>query len=149
MGFIEAKPDFVNRETIFHIENLNKFTNRGLRQGFYHVGKVFKAAANTAILAKDKTGIVYKVRRGKIVRRHRASSRGQSFANLSGDARKTLGFDVRGSSELEFGFRKQANTEYTKILETTLDRPTLGNAVKKESGNSISIMESELKKLLR
>jgi hypothetical protein len=148
MSDITFKPDFVNRKAFFHIQDIEKLTKTGLRQGFYHVGKVLRSSASKAILAKDKTGIVYKVRRGKVTRRHRASSEGQSFANLSGAARRSLKFAVKGTSELEFGFDKSAETEYTKILETNLNRPALGNAVKKESGNSISIMEGELRKAL-
>lgn len=138
-----------NRKAFIQIDNTIKLTKRGIRQGFYQVGKVLRASANTDILAKDKTGVVYRIRRGKVIRNHRASSKGQTFANLSGAARKTLGYEVKGASELEFGFRKNEETHYTKILETSLNRPALGNAVKKESGNAVTILENELKKSLR
>jgi hypothetical protein len=145
---ISAKEDRENRKAQFQIDNTIQLTKRGVRQGFYNVGKQLKESANKEILAKDKTGRTYRVRRGKVVRNHRASAPGETFANLSGAARRTLGFDVRGSSELEFGFRKVQQTFYTKILETRLNRPALGNAVKKESGNNIVILERELKKAL-
>ena len=136
------------REAQLHIDNTIKMTKRGIRQGFYEVGKNLKGAANTAILAKDKTGRIYKIQRGKIVRRHRASSPGQTFANLSGAARRSLAFSVHGASELEFGFEENQETHYTKILETTLKRPALGNAVRKESGNNIMILERKLREEL-
>ncbi len=147
MSFI-LKEDPGNRKAEFQIDNTIQLTKRGIRQGFYNVGKNLKASANKDILAKDKTGIIRIIRRGKVRRRHQASAPGQTFANLSGAARRTLGFDVRGGSELEFGFRKNQETFYTKILETSLNRPALGNAVKKEQGNSIMIMEREAKKAL-
>ena len=146
---IELKEDTANKKAEFHIANTIRLTDKGIRQGFYNVGKLLKSSANKDILAKDKTGKVYRIQRGKVVRNHRASAPGQTFANLSGAARRTLGFDVRGSSELEFGFRQNAETFYTKILETSLNRPAIGNAVKKEQGNSIMIMERETKKALR
>jgi hypothetical protein len=146
---ISAKEDRENRKAQFQIDNTIRLTNRGVRQGFYNVGKQLKGSANKDILAKDKTGRTYRVRRGKVIRNHRASAPGETFANLSGAARRTLGFEVRGSSELEFGFRKVQETFYTKILETKLNRPALGNAVKKESGNNIVILERELKKALK
>lgn len=137
-----------NRKAHLHIANTDKLTKRAIRQGFYKVGKLLAASASKDILAKDKTGRLYLIRRGKVVRRHRASAKGETFANLSGAARRTLGFDVKGGSELVFGFRKDQKTFYTKILETSLNRPALGNAVKKEQGNSISIMEQEARKVL-
>jgi hypothetical protein len=137
-----------NKKAHLHIDNTVKLTKGSIRQGFYKVGKLLKASANKDILAKDKSGRVYVIRRGKVLRRHRASAKGQTFANLSGAARRTLGFDVKGGSELVFGFRKNQETFYTKILETSLNRPAIGNAVKKEQGNAISIMESEAKKAL-
>jgi hypothetical protein len=146
---IEVKEDTTNRKAQFIIDNTITLTKRGIRQGFYQVGKQLKASANKDILAKDKTGVVYLIRRGKVRRKHRASAPGQTFANLSGAARRQLGYDVNGTSDLEFGFRKNSNTDpYTKVLETSLNRPALGNAVKKESGNNVMLMERELKKAI-
>lgn len=147
---IDIKADPGNHKAQFLIDNTVPLTKRGIRQGFYQVGKQLRASANKEILAKNKTGRVYLIRRGKVRRKHRASAPGQTFANLSGAARRQLGFDVHGTSELEFGFRRNSLTDpYTKVLETSLNRPALGNAVKKESGNSINLMESELKKALK
>ena len=149
---IELKADPTNRKAEFHINNTVVLTERGIRQGFYHVGKLLKASASAAILAKDKTGVIRRIRRGKVIRRHQASASGESFANLSGAARRQLGYDVKGSTELEFGFRNNSETdEYTERLENPkkLNRPALGNAVKKEQGNTISTMESELRKALK
>jgi hypothetical protein len=143
------KEDPANKKAEFHINNTIALTKKGIRQGFYNVGKLLKSTANKDILAKDKTGRTYRIKRGKVIMNHRASAPGQTFANLSGAARKTLGFDVVGSDHLEFGFRQNQATWYTKVLETSLNRPALGNAVSKESGNAVTIMESELRKALK
>lgn len=143
---ITVKEDPANRKAEFHINNTVRSTKRGIRQGFYNVGKNLRSSASEDILKKDKSGIIYKVRRGKVVRRHQASAPGQTFANLSGAARRTLGFEVRGASELEFGFRKNQETFYTILLEGKLNRPALGNTVRRQSGNNSMILERELKK---
>jgi hypothetical protein len=143
---ITLKEDPDNSKAEFSIENIDRSTKRDIRQGFYQLGKHLKSVASKDILAKNKTGQIYRIRRGKVVRRHQASAPGETFANLSGAARRTLGFDVKGSSELEFGFRANQKTLYTKALETTMNRPAIGNTVKKESGNAIMIMESQIRR---
>ena len=138
-----------DRKAELHIKNTAKLTRTAIRAGFYHVGKRNVSVASKDILAKDKTGRIYGIRRGKVVRRHRASALGETFANLSGAARRTLGFAVHGSDSMEFGFKKNQKTFYTEILETSLNRPALGNTVKSESGNSHRIFEQEAKKALQ
>lgn len=137
-------------EMVLNVRNLDKATRRGARQGFYKVGKSLKATANKNILEKPKSGKTYIVRRGPTGRRsrHIASARGESFANRSGAARSTLGFDVRGANQLEFGFRKNAQTEYTKFLEdpNKLNRPTLKIAIKQNQRNSVKLLEREIKR---
>lgn len=135
-----------NKKAQIQIDNTIRLTKKGIRQGFYNLGKVLRGTASKDILAKDKTGIIYRIRRGKIIRNHQSSAESETFANLSGAARRSLGFDVRGANELEFGFRKAEETFYTKILEGSLNRPALANTVTKESGNTVMIMETELKK---
>lgn len=142
-----------HNEMVLNVRNLDKATRRGVRQGFYKLGKSLKATANKNILEKPKSGRTYIIRRGPTGRRfrHIASSRGESFANVSGAARRTLGFDVRGANHLEFGFRKNSQTEYTKLLEDTnkLNRPTLKIAIKQNQRNSVKLFEREIKRAVK
>jgi len=101
-----------------------------------------KATANKNILAKPRFGQQEKFRG----RRRRASVKGESFANRSGDARKQLGFSVKGGDQLEFGFRADPNTVYVKILEEDLNRPTLTIAVNANNANAREHFEREIKR---
>lgn len=132
------------------ISGIVNATKRGIRRGLYRAGKSLKATANKNILEKPKSGRTYFIKRGRSGRRfrHVASSPGESFANRSGAARRTLGYDVRGSSQLEFGFRGNAETEYTKILEESLNRPTLTIAVRQNERNIIKHLENAIRKEL-
>ncbi len=131
-----------NRKAEIQIKGSAKATRRGIRQAFYFLGRDLKATANTNILAKPRFGRE-EVFRG---RRRRASVPGESFANRSGDARKQLGFFARGSDTLEFGFRQDAATLYTKTLETDLNRPTLKIAVDANARNARVHFEREIER---
>lgn len=140
----DVKIDSSSRKALLTLELAQKSTVRGIRQAFYFLGKDLKADANKNILAKPRSGRVYK-HKG---RRHTASTEGESFANRSGAARRTLGFDVKGGDQLEFGFREKAATIYTKFLEESLNRPTLGIAVKDNQRNAQVHFEREIKKAI-
>lgn len=133
-----------NRKIEFQLEHLENITVRGIRQAFYELGAISKQKINRDVLAKPRAGQVYRFRG----RKHTASLPGESFANRSGDARRKRGFDVKGADTLEFGFREDGETIYTKILETlkTGKRPTVGNASKFVRIRAPRIMTNELKK---
>lgn len=133
--------DAKNRKIEFQLGKLGNITTRGIRQAFYQLGAISKEKINRDVLAKPRSGRVYKFKG----RRHTASLPGESFANRSGAARKKRGFEVRGAKELEFGFRQDGETIYTKILEETGGRPTVGNASKFVSARAQNIMINELK----
>lgn len=126
----------------FNLTKLKDITNRGKRQGFYQVGVIAKERIKENISALPRFGAIgyYK---GK---RRRASLPGESFANRTKDAMNTLGFDVRGSEYLEFGFRQNAKTIYTKILEENKNRPTLQIASKETVGTAQVLLTQELLK---
>jgi len=134
-----------NRQVEIQLRNLDKVTVRGIRQAFYKIGALAVRTINENVLKKPRSGRVYK-RKG---RRHRSSVAGESFANKTGAARKTRGFDVRGAQELEFGFRDKNNTDYTAFLENGTSkmrsRPTVGIASRSTQGRAMTIMKKELK----
>lgn len=149
-------PNKRNRRVELQIRNLDKATVRGIRQGFFKLGSALKNELNAEVLKKDKTGKVYKVRTragrrgvGK-GRRHRSSAPGQTPANVTGNYRKNIGYQIHGSDKLEFGIRDGA--PYAKFLEEGTGRmkprPGIGNTVKKMQGQSIEYFSNELKKEL-
>ena len=132
-----------NRKVFAVIEDLPGLTRRGLRQGMFKAGQGLIGEANREILKGSKTGIVYirRTRAGRR-RRHKSSAPGETHANLSGALRKSLSFQLRGSSEIEFGYGVSSGKdapEYAKWVEfgTTKmkARPSLNNALDAEQGN--------------
>lgn len=130
-----------NRKVEIQLSKLGHITTRGIRQAFYQLGAISKEKINRDVLTRPRFGRVYRFKG----RKHTASLPGESFANRSGAARKKRGFDVRGANQLEFGFREDGETIYTKILEETGGRPTVGNASKFVSARAQNIMINELK----
>jgi len=130
------------------INNAPRITKKGIRQGMYFVGRELRNEANRAILEKPKHGRTYIIRRGGRRFRHVASAPGETFANQTGAARRTLGWSVRGD-RLEFGFRANADTAYVKPLELgRLNRPALKNAIRAKQRDVEVILRRELEKAL-
>lgn len=142
-----------HRRMVIDLGNLDRDTKYGIGRGFYKIGKSLRSTASKQILEKPKTGKTYLVRRGPSGRRfrHVASARGESFANSSGAARRTLGFNVSGSESLEFGLKKNVNTDYVKYLEDpeSLNRPALKNSIKANQRNAVVLLEREIKRKVK
>lgn len=100
---------------------------RGLRQGAAISGKELVSK-----LKKDmklpKSGRLYKTSIGmtgnplKSIRSYRASSPNQVPAIVTGEFRRSLGFEVQGSSRLVFGSGKDGIAKYAKFLEEGTSR---------------------------
>lgn len=138
----DMQPGSKNKVVFIKIRNYKKSTVRGIRQGFYFLGRDLRSTANANILKTPRSGRE-EVFRG---RRRRASIAGESFANRTGDARRQLGFDVRGSNQLEFGFRQNRKTAYVIDLEFEKDRPTIEIAARANFRNAQKHMEREINK---
>jgi len=137
-----------NRKVMLQIEELERLTRRGIRQAFYRVGKDVVASAKKSILDKPKSGKTYIVYRGGRKRVHQSSAPGEAPANLTGTLRRSIDFQVHGSSELEVG----AETPYARKLELggqNLEaRPYLISAIDSEERNSRRHFEKEIEKEL-
>lgn len=152
--FIQSRD---NDQVFARITGIGKLTKRGLRQGMFKAGQGFINEANREILKGPKTGRIYvrRDRKGRR-RRHMASAPGESHANLSGTLRRSLSFQLRGSSEIEFGYGVSSGKEapeYAGFIEfgTTKmkARPSLLNALNAEQGNTIQHFKRELLKAQR
>ena len=75
--------------------------HHAMRYGLYRVGQVLQRTASSGILHSGKTGKYYKYR-GKT---YRASSAGEYPANITGQNRKSIGFNVVGNTSMRFGAR--------------------------------------------
>lgn len=132
-----------NHKILLKLNSIKTLSKDSIRQGFYTVGAIATKQINDDVLKKPRLGRAYNVKG----RRHIASRQGESFASATGKARRTRGFDVKGSNSLEFGFRKDGETIYTAILEKgKLNRPTVKNASDKTTPKVQGIMLKEIKK---
>lgn len=144
--------DRKNSKVFAKIEGVEKLTRRGLRQGMFKAGNTIIAEASREILKGSKTGKVYirRDRKGRR-RRHKSSAPGETHANFSGTARRSLSFQIRGSSEIEVGYGVSSGKdapEHAKHIEfgtkNMKARPSVGNAIDSEQGNITQHFEREI-----
>ena len=144
---LEFREGHNNHIVFMHIDNLDERTMRGIRQGFFRLGNQLVRTLQQETLKKDKKGRVYRRRtRSGRSRKHVSSAPGQTPANMSGTYRKNAGYQLRGSSQLEFGIRDGAS--YAKYLESgtsaMLPRPGLANAIKSNERNARADFEGSI-----
>ena len=145
---LDFKADHRNKQVFAQLDDLDDRTRRGIRQFWFALGKSLLKSFNAAVLKKPRSGRVYKIRRGSTRRRHVASQPGETPANISGNYRKSGGYQIRGAMEMQFG----NSADYAGFLENgTLkmeERPGLGNSVRDTEGESLqdasTLIEREL-----
>ena len=143
---IEEDPN--NREVFLSLDNIDENTRRGIRQGFFRLGRLLQTNLRKEVMKKNKTGRIYTNGRTKTgrQRRHRASGAGQTPANMSGNYRRNIGYQIRGSENMEFGIRDGA--EYAHWLEDGTKkmaaRPGVGNTVKDTEKDAQNFFDSAL-----
>jgi len=120
-------------------------TREGMRKALYFIGDKVTLDARRYILDKNKTGRVYLVRIGNRLKRHRASARHESPANMTGALQKSLNFTVRGYDEVEVG----ANVSYAGKLEKIMDRPYLIKAINANDKYIREMFSKEITNALR
>lgn len=130
-----------NKRAFIAIEELEKRTARGLRQGFFALGDDLNTELSKQMLAKNKSGRVYVRRvRGGARRRHKSSAPGQTPANQSGRMRRARGYQLSGSDQLEWGIRSGKGAEHAEFLENGTSkmsaRPGLRNTVRATQRNA-------------
>lgn len=131
------------RKTLLKIKNLSKATQTNIRKGLYESGSLLVKSASKDILRRPRQGKLYKIRiKGGRFRRHRASVRGEAWANLSGTARRGLKFKVAGASKLTFFNR----VDYVEALENerALNRPAMKISLEKNTRNIEKILDNHI-----
>lgn len=154
---VKFTPDTKNNRVLRRIENLDKMTKQGIRQGMFKVAQSWRAEANREILKGRKTGIVYihRTRSGSI-RRHRSSAAGETHANASGVLRKSTSFQLKGTSEIEVGYGvSSGNTApvHARFIDGGTKhmkaRPGIMNALDAEQGNTVRYFEQHIDRAIR
>ena len=137
-----------NRSVLLEATDFTGLTRRSIRHGWFALAQDLKRVANTEILRKPKSGRVYFIRlpSGRI-KRHIASAQGETHANLSGTLRRSLGWQVRGHTGMEFGYGVSspvgagynAAPIYAEIefgYGRVAPRPSLQNAINETNRNA-------------
>ncbi len=146
---IKVTPLPGNAKTMIAIEGTQRNWSRGIRQGFFELGRELVSDAKTAITKGPKTGKFYRVRGRK--RKHRASAPGQAPANITGKLRNSVGFQISGSDRMEFGYRD--SVDYGKYLERGTSRmeprPNIGPTVDKNEKNAEVILSNNIARQIK
>lgn len=135
-----------SQKTIGFINNFSENSRQAIRQTFFRMGRALKKMTNKDILdTATKTGRWYHVRSisGRMYW-HQASAPFETHANLTGATRRSLGWIVRGTDRMDFGYGVSGRPapEYAAALEFghsardgswVFPRPSLQNNVKKVS----------------
>lgn len=137
-----------NRAVYLKINKCTTDIQRGIRQGYYFLGKRLRSYASKKMLEKPKHGRTYYIKRGNTYRKHIASAPWEYPANMTGKLRRSLDFAVHGHQQLEFG----ANTFYARYLELgtkkMLARKFLRQAIIDNSGIAYTYFEREIRRNL-
>jgi len=137
-----------NKDILLSLENIDENTRQGIRQGFFRLGRLLQMNLRKEVIKRNRTGRIYRNGRTKTgrLRRHRASAAGETPANRSGNYRKNIGFQIKGSETMEFGIRDGA--PYAEFLEDgtkKMDaRPGVGNTVKSTEKDAQRFFDSSL-----
>ena len=126
---------------------------RRTKAALLQVGQDLVRYAQTGIERETKRGRVYGVKRknGRKVlvprqaaaQTHTASAAGQFPAILNGDFIRSLRFDRRGASEIEFGSTDPKATWLEEGTKRMKPRPTLKRAVKEREKNTFNYLRWE------
>ncbi len=147
-----------NDRVMSDISNLNRATYQGIRWGFHDLGHTLFTVARDRIKNPPKTGRLYprpdpttgRVRVGS-TRRYRASRKGEAPANPTGNLRSSVGFQIEGVSNMEFGYRTEGkfrNAAYGEFLELMMDRPNLAVAVDQTNATAHTYFERAIERAL-
>ncbi len=148
-----------NRGVFGKIEGLGALTKKGIRQGMFKSGKSLIARASSEILRKPKSGRTYIIvdRAGRR-RRHVASAPGETHANITGETRRSLSYQLHGTSQLEFGYgvsQGKTASDWAEELEfgpsgdSKAARPSLQNALRHQTGSTVQHFQAEINKQMR
>jgi len=125
-------------EQLKALSGIDREMKAGIRFGLYNFADKLRKDIRAEILSKNKTGRTYLVRRGKSRRKHRASAIGEAPANLSGNLRASVGYDVKGV-DMRIGYREQSlkgnPVKYGKRLEVDLKRNAIEQAIDKNASD--------------
>ena len=105
--------DFINieqndgfDEILIMVRGLEKKTKKAIRSAMLDMANLYVKSAKKMIRSEGKTGELYIIYRNGSKSVHRASAPYQSPANLDGMLANSVGYEIQGTSDLLFGYKK-------------------------------------------
>ncbi len=137
-----------NNTVFLMVDDFPKSLKVAIHKELYEIGQS-NVVRTRHLIFKRKTGRIYVIN-GQF---HQASAPFEPPANLSGALAKNVDYVVRGSTELEFGDKKQpGKAPYGLFLEIGTrkmkPRPHLSATVKAEYKNTMRSLQSAMKRAL-
>lgn len=136
---ITVKGHRMNERIFRQLADTEVKTQAAIRAVWYGIAEDIEKRANQEILRAPKGGRTYLVRTrpGGRQRRHVASAPGETHANLSGDLRKSIGWQVHGNFEMTFFYDGDAEHDaFVEFGTANMEaRPSLSNAITFVQGN--------------
>ena len=130
---------------LYQMEQRNK---KAIHDALFEIGKENVKYCQDLMLEK-KTGRIYNIKGIE----HQASAPGEAPALRSGNLFRSIDYEVRGSSEMEFGDKSQSDkAPYGLFLEegvpqNNLDpRPHIGRTVEDRQKEALNSFNSHIKK---
>lgn len=154
---VESDSNYRTRESF---DNMTHALKQGLRMGAYISGKEMTKSLRAELTKKGRGGRSYRIYKGlagrllKSPRAHRASSPSEYPAVISGDFRKSIGFKVKGHSQLIFGSGEDnLAKKYAKALEFGTSkmkaRKPVGRVVKRYGNKVKTNLNREINKIAK
>jgi hypothetical protein len=168
----QIKADFKNKKVLLKTKKMDQLTIKGIRKGFYDLGRDLKKDAIRLINKKPKSGRIYLIRKNGVLIPHQASAPGEAPAVITGRLRKSVDFLVSGGNNMIFGARRSFNMrsqlkgtdftmkgtrqhviEYPKYLEDGTNkmkaRPYLLPAIKNNYRNARVAFKNQINKSIK
>lgn len=140
---LKQKPD-TNRVIIGVRRSLKKF-RRGVRNALFEIGRESVQHTRGLILDENKNGRFYHIK-GAI---HQASAPGEAPATLTGTLQKSVKYNVRGSSEVEFGDKVYYGKYLEEGTKKMAARPHLAQTVSDRQQNVRLALERHVDRELK
>lgn len=123
------------REVEYAFAEFPSLTQDAIRNGFQDFGQVLTQDLQQKINRQGKRGRLYRVRGQK--RRYRASAANQFPATRTGNLKKSVRYEVKGSSYMEFGVTD--NAPYAEYLQLGTSRMAARKLVREISEQNANL----------
>lgn len=152
MAIFSIDLDVASKKALLQSKSIAKLTNSGVINAFRKIGQDLVRDAEKQILQRPKHGRLYKIKVNGRSKSHRASAPYEHPANITGKLRKSLGYRVNGSRQMQFGAGNKTDVKYALYLEEGTKkmeaRNYLQRTIKENQNNIRDRLNQEIQKVL-